>query len=48
MTNLLGSPDKNGRVNFLDLSREADIDVGASWSYPDLTAEECVITSDFK
>lgn len=48
MTNLLGNSIGGSRINFLDLSREASIDVGVSWPYPDLTADECVITSDFK
>ena len=36
-----------GFVYFIDLEQEKDISLGPSWPYPDMTTDECVLTSDF-
>ena len=33
---------------FIDIDREAAINIGVDWPYPDLTGNECVITSDLQ
>ena len=34
-------------VYFIDLDQEKAINLGVDWPYPDLGADECVLTSDF-
>lgn len=38
----------DGFVYFLDIQREAEINVGVDWPYPDLKAGECVLTKDYQ
>ena len=36
------------QISFLDLERETDIELGTSWPYQDLAADECVLTNDYQ
>ena len=39
---------KTNSIYFIDLEREAEIKVGSqSWKYPQIAADECLITDDF-
>ena len=36
------------QISIMDLEREANIELGTSWPYPDLAADECVLSSDYE
>ena len=39
--------DIDQKVYFIELEQEKAINLGVDWPYPDLGADECVLTSDF-